>query len=93
LQAGERSAVHRIRSDEIWHRYDGGELLIEQVAADGQSSVVRLGKAPGSLLQHVVPAGHWFGAAPLPGSDFVLVGCTVAPGFDFADFELQGDRP
>jgi predicted cupin superfamily sugar epimerase len=90
LPAGTKSCLHRIQSDEAWHFYMGGPLVVEQIAPDGSASRARLGPgiAAGESLQHVVPAGHWFGAAPYPGTKFSLVGCTVAPGFDFADFEL-----
>ena len=87
LEAGDFSAWHRIRSDEIWHVYAGSmELAILTPA--GELSRPRLGADPtaGELPQWVVPHGHWFAARPI--SDWVLVGCTVAPGFDFADFEM-----
>lgn len=90
LAAGDRSKLHRIRSDEIWHFYAGDPLLIVEISPDGALAQTRLGNsvARGEAPQHVVPAGHWFGACPAQGSAFSLVGCTVAPGFDFADFEL-----
>jgi len=50
--------------------------------------VTKIGMAPGCLPQHVVKAGTWFGSYPCEGSEYSLVGCTVAPGFDFQDFEL-----
>lgn len=57
---------------------------------DGRTETLALGQdiSRGEKLQHVVPAGCWFGAYPNPGSGFSFVGCTVSPGFDFADFEL-----
>lgn len=90
LAAGDRSKLHRIRADEIWHFYEGDPLLIVAIAPDGALSVTTLGRdfGQGQVPQHVVPAGHWFGAIPAPGSAFALTGCTVSPGFDFADFEL-----
>lgn len=90
LEAGQFSAFHRIKSDEVWHFYDGGPLDIFDLHADGCLEVIRLGRDPaqGQRPQAVVPAGHWFASRPAAGSDFALVGCTVAPGFDFADFEM-----
>ena len=90
LRAGEVSALHRIKSDELWHFYAGGPLLVSALGPDGERRDVTLGPDPdaGHTLQAVVPAGHWFGAAPCPGTDYALVGCTVAPGFEFADLEL-----
>ncbi|WP_080237628.1 cupin domain-containing protein [Spirosoma rigui] len=84
------SALHRIQSDEIWHFYAGGALEIFMITPTGELTVVRLGRNPekGEVFQAVVPAGCWFGSAPAAGVDFSLVGCTVAPGFDFADFEM-----
>lgn len=60
------------------------------ITPSGDLSVIRLGNNPetGEVFQAVVPAGCWFGSKPANGVDFSLVGCTVAPGFDFADFEL-----
>ena len=90
LAQGDRSRFHRIRSDEVWHFYLGEPLQVIELTDSGQALVTTLGAdiAAGQKLQHVVPAGRWFGASPASGSSFSLVGCTVAPGFDFADFEM-----
>lgn len=90
LPAGKFSALHRIQADEVWHFYLGGPLTVVQIAPNGKVERTVLGPdlANGHTLQHVVPAGHWFGAYPNTGSAFALVGCTVAPGFDFADFQM-----
>ncbi|HVT52166.1 MAG TPA: cupin domain-containing protein [Dongiaceae bacterium] len=88
LEAGQRSALHRLASDEIFHFYAGEPLRIIEIAPDGGFTETLLGAdfAAGAIPQHVIPAGAWFGAVPT--GRFSLVGCTVAPGFDFADFEL-----
>lgn len=93
LPAGARSRLHRIRSDEVWHVHLGGPLRLIELHPDGRVVQTVLGTdlAAGHRLQHVVPAGAWFGGFPEPGSAYALVGCTVSPGFDFADFEL-GER-
>ena len=90
LQQNDFSAFHRIASDECWHFYEGGSLLIHVIDEDGNYSCTRLGRKPdeGEMLQFVVPAQSWFASEAAPGSSFSLVGCTVAPGFDFADFEM-----
>ncbi len=90
LAAGHWSAFHRIRSDEVWHLYAGGPLLVHVLGADGALATHRLGMdlAGGETPQAVVPAGAWFASEPAPGAAYALAGCTVAPGFDFADFEL-----
>ena len=84
------SAFHRIRSDEIWHFYDGGTLLIYIVDADGTLKIEKLGRnsANDEQYQVIVPAMSWFAAIPEKNSGFVLAGCTVAPGFNFSDFEM-----
>ncbi len=93
LASGQRSRLHRLKSDELWHFYLGGPLAVAQLFPDGRTETALLGPdaAAGQRLQHAVPAGCWFGAYPAEGTVYSLVGCTVAPGFDFADFEL-GDR-
>ncbi|AJP56979.1 hypothetical protein UC34_08195 [Pandoraea vervacti] len=90
LEAGDFSAFHRIRSDEVWHFHLGGTLLIHEIDMSGKQITTRLGHdvASGEQLQHVVPAGHWFAAQPAPSTRYALVGCTVAPGFAFEDFEM-----
>ena len=90
LEKGSFSAFHRIKSDEIWHFYAGGELLLHIISPAGELETVVLGTEfmSGRHLQWVVPAGYWFAAEPAPETEFSLVGCTVAPGFDFNDFEL-----
>lgn len=94
LPAGAFSAFHRVRSDEVWHHYDGGPLALHIICDDGALSTIRLGRdlAAGETPQAVVPANAWQAAEPLR-HELALCGCTVAPGFDFADFELadRGD--
>lgn len=90
LQKGDYSAFHRINSDECWHFYAGKTLLIHIIENDGKYYVVKLGADinAGETFQFVVPAEAWFAAEPAENTVFTLVGCTVAPGFDFADFEM-----
>ena len=85
------SAFHKIVSDEMWHFYAGGPLEVYVIYPEtAKLEVIRLGSDPenGEVFQAVVPAGTWFGSCPLEGVSYSLVGCTVAPGFDFEDFEL-----
>lgn len=93
LESHHVSALHRIQADEIWHFYAGGPLEVFVINRDATLAILRLGSdaTKGDVFQAVVPAGCWFGSKTAPGTDFSLVGCTVAPGFDFADFEL-GNR-
>jgi len=90
LEGTDFSALHRICSDELWHFHAGTTLLIHIIDLEGQHRVERLGDdlERGDRFQVVVPHGCWFGATPEDPAGFALVGCTVAPGFDFADFEI-----
>jgi predicted cupin superfamily sugar epimerase len=87
LARGERSHWHRIDAVEVWHYYAGSPLTLEIADGDGWR-VVTLGPdlANGELPQAIVPAQAWQAAESC--GDWTLVGCTVAPGFDFATFEL-----
>ncbi len=81
------SAFHRIASDEVWHFYAGSSLVVYVIDPEGNYSELHLGCDEG-VFQAVVKAGCWFASRVKDGVGFSLVGCTVAPGFDFADFEL-----
>jgi len=90
LPKGARSSLHRIRQDEVWHFYLGSSLTLVSISPTGCIQTVLMGPdvKSGHKLQHVVSAGDWFGAYPNDDSAYSFVGCTVAPGFDFADFEM-----
>jgi predicted cupin superfamily sugar epimerase len=87
LARGERSRWHRIDAVEVWHYYAGSALTL-QIADDADTRTVRLGPdlAAGEVPQAIVAAQAWQAAEST--GDWTLVGCTVAPGFDFAAFEL-----
>ncbi len=90
LQYGQFSAFHRIASDEVWHFYQGSPLKVYEINSDGELIIHVLGDNPeeGETFQCVIQAGSWFGSRTEEEGGFSLVGCTVAPGFDFEDFEL-----
>lgn len=91
LLAGDQfSAFHRIRSDELWHFYAGSCLVVHVIQPGGDYQQLLLGSNAnqGEQFQAVVPAGRWFGSSLRQPDTYALVGCTVAPGFDFADFEM-----
>jgi predicted cupin superfamily sugar epimerase len=89
LRAGDFSAFHTVRSDEVWHHYLGASLELHTIDPSGQYERVELGPnlLHGERPQWVVPAGT-LQAARVIGDSFTLCGCTVAPGFDFADFDM-----
>jgi predicted cupin superfamily sugar epimerase len=93
LPADAVSRWHRVRSDEIWHHLEGAPLELLRVPPDAlRLERVRLGPlAAGQAPMHCVPARWWQAARSLGA--YTLVGCTVGPGFEFADFELLRDRP
>jgi predicted cupin superfamily sugar epimerase len=84
------SAFHRIASDEMWHFYDGNPLHIYEIDPSGNLTIHKLGLNIhlGEYPQLVITAGNWFASRVAGEQSFTLVGCTVAPGFDFADFEM-----
>jgi predicted cupin superfamily sugar epimerase len=88
LREGDVSVWHRVDADEVWHHYMGAPLELSLSVKGRERSVLRLGPdlAAGERPQAVVPAGVWQAARPLGG--WTLVGCTVAPAFDFAGFEI-----
>ena len=87
------SALHRLPTDEIFHFYLGDPVTMLRLHPDGSSELITLGKKieAGECPQVVVPAGTWQGAFLKSGGKFALMGTTVAPGFDFSDYET-GNR-
>lgn len=90
LEGKNFSAFHRLRSDEVWHFYAGDPLVVHVIEPEGRYFSILLGHDPeaGQVLQAVVPAGCWFASHVEDWQSFAVVGCTVAPGFDFGDFEM-----
>ena len=74
----------------MWHFYDGDTLNVYVIHSNGDLQTIKLGNniKNGAVFQAVVPAECWFASEPADKTSFSFVGCTVAPGFDFADFEL-----
>ena len=87
------SALHRLRTDEVWHFYLGDPVELLQLAPDGSGQIVLIGTdlPAGQRPQVVVRRGLWMGARLRPGGHLALLGTTMAPGFDPADFEV-GER-
>ena len=84
------SAFHRIKQDEVWHFYEGSSLTLHIIDQTGDYSAIKIGRniEDNELFQAVVERKCWFAASVNNVEEFSLVGCTVAPGFDFADFEM-----
>jgi predicted cupin superfamily sugar epimerase len=88
LEARDFSGFHRLASDEIWYFHAGSPLHIHVIANNGQHTLIELSDSATGNLQAVIPANTWF-AAELPTYlGFTLASCAVAPGFDFAEFEM-----
>lgn len=87
------SAMHRLKSDETFHFYLGDPVEMGRLYPDGTSDIITMGHdiAAGQMVQVTVPRGVWQGSILIPGGRFALLGCTVAPGFEFADYE-NGER-
>ena len=93
LRSQDRSLLHRIQSDELWHWHAGSTLSI--YVLDKQALTIhQLGDNPEKKesFQLTIPANSWFGARLNTGRGYALVSCTVAPGFDFEDFELADKK-
>lgn len=89
LTPGTFSAIHRLQSDEIFHFYLGDPVEMLRLFPDGRGKTVTIGfdLRAGMMPQVIVPRGVWQGSRLVAGGKFALLGCTVAPGFDFADYE------
>jgi predicted cupin superfamily sugar epimerase len=94
LTEGSVSRWHQVASDEVWHLYEGGPLELLELSPAGydlfRHRLSPLGTDGGAPVR-TIPAGQWQAARPL--GPYVLVGCTVGPGFDFADFRMLADNP
>lgn len=88
LTKGQKSSLHKIKSDEMWHFYGGDSISIVELTHDGGFKETILNK---DNVQYVVPANVWFGAYLPENSHYAFTGCTVAPAFHFKDFEM-GDK-
>ena len=90
LTSDQISRFHRLKSDETWHFYTGSPMTIHLLDPNQGYSKLLLGPDfdSGYRFQQTVPRNVWFGATVDQPASFTLVGCTVAPGFDFADFEM-----
>jgi uncharacterized protein len=80
------SAFHRLSSDEVWHHYEGADVAIECLGSDGGHRQAVIGTT--GVRQAGIPPGVWFAAHLLGGGGYALVGCDVAPGFEYEDFEI-----
>jgi predicted cupin superfamily sugar epimerase len=94
LESHNFSAFHRISSDETWHFYLGSPVVIYIISNEGEVAQITVGNnlSEGQYLQFTIPRDSWFAARVQDINSFTLVGCTVAPGFEFADFELASKK-
>ena len=84
------SKFHRLKSDELWHFYDGAAVKIYIIDEKGQQIKIVLGRKTenGEVFQAVIRKNTWFASEVINKKSFSLIGCTVSPGFDFSDFEM-----
>jgi len=84
------SKFHRIKSDEIWHFYEGSGLIVHVIDKIGNYTQLLIGDNPKDGYDYMITVkqGDWFAAEVIDKQSFAFVGCTVAPGFDFEDFQL-----
>lgn len=94
MTSGNFSSFHKVNQDEIWHFYEGSPIRLYVISENGDYSEYKIGRnfSNGEVPQLVVPGGHWFAAEVSEKDSYSLVGCTVAPGFDFADFTLPSRK-
>jgi predicted cupin superfamily sugar epimerase len=90
LEGNQVSSFHRLKSNELWHFYDGSALIIYTIDEDRGLKKIKLGKNSneGESFQAQIKHNCWFAAELIDKYSFALVGCTVSPGFEFEDFEL-----
>ncbi len=91
LKSEEYSSFHRLKSDEIWHFYSGSPINVYIISPLGKLKIHTCGPFAerGNVFQLLIPKENWFAAKVAEETSYSLVGCTVAPGFDFEDFELS----
>jgi predicted cupin superfamily sugar epimerase len=88
LEGTQFSAFHLLRSDELWHFYDGSKVLLYIIDQKGNLTIKKLGRSKDCELQLTIEKQNWFAAEVEDKKSFSLFGCTVSPGFEFDDFEL-----
>jgi len=91
LDGNQFSAFHLLQSDELWHFYDGSDIIIYLITRTGDLSIKQLGKSENAEFQIAIEKHTWFSAELENKNSFALFGCTVSPGFEFEDFKL-GER-
>jgi predicted cupin superfamily sugar epimerase len=94
LGGNDFSAFHKLATDEIWHFYLGSPMLIHELTHESGMITTVLGTdfMLDQNPQYVVRSGQWFAAEPMDKKGYSLVGCTMAPGFDFQDFEMADQK-
>jgi hypothetical protein len=90
LEGDQKSCFHKLKSDELWHFYDGSPVRIYIINQAGELSELVIGEnlEKGELFQGVIIKNSWFAAEVVSKDSYSLIGCTVTPGFEFEDFEL-----
>jgi uncharacterized protein len=94
LEGSQISKFHKLKSDELWHFYDGDSVKVYVIEENGKLTEILLGNKieEGEVFQTVIKKNNWFAAEVINKRSFALIGCTVSPGFDFSDFELANSK-
>lgn len=88
LEGKQFSSFHILKSDELWHFYDGNAVLLYIINPKGELTIRKLGRGKDCDLQLTIEKQNWFAAEVEDKKSFALFGCTVSPGFEFEDFEM-----
>jgi len=91
LEEKQFSNFHLLKSDELWHFYDGCDVIIYIINDKGKLSIEKIGRGKNHKFQIIIGKNNWFAAELSDKKSFALVGCTVSPGFEFEDF-VMGNR-
>ena len=88
LEGKQISRFHRLKSDEVWHFYDGNPVVLYILNNNIEKIILGKNIVDGNTFQYTIRKNNWFAAEVIKKDSFALLGCSVSPGFDFNDFEL-----
>ncbi len=92
LEGKQISRFHRLKSDEVWHFYDGSPVALYILNNNIEKIILGKKIVDGNTFQYTIKKNNWFAAEVIKNNSFALIGCSVSPGFDFNDFELAENK-